>query len=250
MKPSTGVTVTTAARPAPAVTDDDRAAFDRLLKALRFDPARPPDKLPSESVVMYLARVFDLGTVYAAHADGRKVDEADDALRRLILDAGDELIALRRAAHLAAVRSIADGKVPKVDAKAVAALAAARDRDDYLQAASSGNLTGSEGSVAHDRAVEAMYAQPVTTAALVTTLAAVLRTHEGVRRSLGLRPTPEGRPSADAVLKVVSAQRPAPCWMRGKDHKDEAHVVAVDYLAREWADAILDPAIREGMGAV
>ena len=62
--------MTTAARRPPAVTDDDRAAFDRLLTSLRFDPARPPDKVPTESVVMYLARVFDLGSVHAAHAEG------------------------------------------------------------------------------------------------------------------------------------------------------------------------------------
>jgi len=245
-----GVTVTTAARRPQAVTDEDRASFARLLTALPFDPARPPDKLLSESAVMYLARVFDLGTVHAAHAEGRKVDEASDAVSRLVLDARDELTALRRTAHLAIVRSVADGKVPKVDAKAVAALAAARDRSEYLVAASSGNLSGSLYSVAADRAAEAIHAMPVTTAAQVVTLAAVLRTHEAVRVSVGLRPTADGRPTAAEVLKVVSHQRPAACWTRGKDERDRQHIAAVDYLAREWADGTLEPAIRERVAAM
>ena len=146
------------------------------------------------------------------------MDAAADAVSRLVLDARDELSELRRTARLAIVRSVADGKVPKVGAKAVAALAAARDRSEYLEAASSGNLTGSLYSVARDRASEAMHATPVTTAAQVVTLAAVLRTHEAVRRSLGLRPTSDGRPTADAVLKVVSAVRAVMRWMYEAGH--------------------------------
>jgi len=53
-------------------------------------------------------------------------------LRALVREAHDELRRQRREAHLTAARIVADGMVPNADAKAVAALAAARDRAEYL----------------------------------------------------------------------------------------------------------------------
>ena len=120
------------------VTADHRADFDRLVAALPFDPVNPPEA-GGDGLVMHLARVFALDAVTRAHAEGRKVDEAVAGLGALVRDAHDELNKQRRAAHLAAARTIADGRVPSVNAKAVAAYATARDRADFLDAM--GNLS-------------------------------------------------------------------------------------------------------------
>ena len=116
-----------------APTAAERDHFARLLKALPFAPLTPPEKLPTESMAQYLARVFDLTAVHRAYAEGHKVDEAGHALSQLATDARKELHQQRRAIHLAAARSIADGKAPKVDAKACAELAAAGNRAEYLK---------------------------------------------------------------------------------------------------------------------
>jgi hypothetical protein len=173
--------VTTAARTRRAISAEHRSDFDRLVAALPFDPMHPPET-GGEDLVMHLARVFALDAVIRAHADGRRVYEAVRDLGALVREAHDELNQQRRTAHLAAARSIADGKVPSVNAKAVAAYAAARDRADFLDAM--GNLHPI--LAASKRAAEAMNAEPVTTAALIVTYAAVLGAHESVRRGVRL----------------------------------------------------------------
>ena len=225
------------------VTAAERDHFARLLKALPFDPLTPPEKLPTESVTQYLARVFDLTDVHRAHAEGHKVDEAGRALSDLARDALEELHQQRRAIHLAANRTVADGKVPKVDAKACAELAAAGDRVEYLKHAT---MNAMRPSQARARADEAMNAEPVTVAAQVLTLARILGAHEVVRGASGFRRTPIGRPNSAPVLRVVGDVHG---WVRGKSADDRRYIAAVDSLAREWADTTLANALRERMEA-
>ena len=236
--------MTTAARTRRAITAEHRSDFDRLVAALPFDPMHPPET-GGEDLVMHLARVFALDAVIRAHADGRRVDEAVRDLGALVREAHDELNQQRRTAHLAAARSIADGKVPSVNAKAVATYAAARDRADFLDAM--GNLHPI--LAASKRAAEAMNAEPVTTAALIVTYAAVLGAHESVRRGVRLRPAREGQPMSEAVLRVVAARSGMRSWMHGKGDEDRGYLVQIDHLAREWADAVLTPALRDRIGA-
>ena len=235
--------MTTAARRPPAVTDADRAAFDRLLTSLRFDPARPPEKLPTESVTQYLARVFDLTGVHRAYAEGHKVDEAGRALSDLARDSLEELHQQRRAIHLAAARTVADGKAPKVDAKACAELAAAGDRVEYLKHAT---MNAMRPSQARARADEAMNAEPVAVAAQVLTLARILAAHEVVRGASGVRRTPIGRPNWETVYRVIGDKHG---WVHGKSADDRRYIAAVDSLAREWADTTVANALRERMEA-
>lgn len=225
------------------VTAAERDHFARLLKALPFDPLTPPEKLPSESVTQYLARVFDLTAVHRAHAEGHKVDEAGHALSQLATDAREELNQQRRAIHLAANRTVADGKAPKVDAKACAELAAAGERAEYLKHATMNAMWLGQACV---RADEAMNAEPVTVAAQVLTLARILGTHEVVRGAFGFRPTQISRPKSASVLRVVSDVHG---WMRGKSDDDRRYIAAVDSLAREWASGTVADSLRERMEA-
>lgn len=227
---------------APA-TAAERDHFARLLKALPFDPLTPPEKLPTETMTQYLARVFDLTAVHRAYAEGHKVDEAGRALSDLARDALEELHQQRRAIHLAAARTVADGKAPKVDAKACAELAAAGNRAEYLKHAT---MNAMRASQARARADEAMNAEPVTVAAQVLTLARILGAHEVVRGASGFRPTPIGRPNSAPVLRVVGDVHG---WVRGKSADDRRYIAAVDSLAREWADTTLANALRERMEA-
>ena len=244
MHPSTEDSVSTAHRlHTAAPTAAERDHFARLLKALPFDPLTPPEKLPTETMTQYLARVFDLTAVHRAYAEGHKVDEAGRALSDLARDALEELHQQRRAIHLAAARTVADGKAPKVDAKACAELAAAGDRVEYLRHAT---MNAMRPSQARARADEAMNAEPVTVAAQVLTLARILGAHEVVRGASGFRPTPISRPNSAPVLRVVSDVHG---WVRGKSADDRRYIAAVDSLAREWADTTLANALRERMEA-
>ena len=135
--------------------------------------------------------------------------------------------------------------MPAVPAKNVAALAAARDRAEYLDAIGEGTAT--PGMVADQRAADALNAEPVTTAALIVTYGAVLQAHESVRRSLKLRPLQEHRASAEAVLRMV-ARRGGRSWVSGKSDDDRRALVRVDRLAQDWADRVLAPALRDRMG--
>lgn len=236
--------MTTAARLGGTITADHRADFDRLVAALPFDPMHPPE-VGGDGLVMHLARVFDLGAVTRAYAEGRKVDAAASDLRALVREAHDQLNQRRRDAHLTAARLVADGLVPSADAKAVAAFAAARDRAEYLDA-----LTGpSNGrSVSNQRATEALNAEPVATAALVLTYGEILAAHESVRRSLRLQPGRQGQPSAEAVRRVVARTSGERSWLHGKGDEDRQHLVRVQHLARMWAAAVLIPALRDRLG--
>jgi hypothetical protein len=236
--------VTTAARRGGTITADNRADFDRLVAALPFDPMHPPET-GGEGLVKHLARVFALDAVTRAHAEGRKVDEAVIGLGSLVREAHEELNQQRRAAHLAAARTIADGRVPSVNAKAVAAYATARDRADFLDAM--GNLN--PRLAADKRAAEAMNDEPVTTAALILTYGAILRAHESVRQAVRLRPSREGQPSAEAVVRVVARSSGGHSWIHGKGEEDRRYLVRIEHLAREWADSVLVPALRDRLGA-
>ena len=237
--------MTTAARGGGTITADNRADFDRLVAALPFDPMHPP-QAGGDGLVMHLARVFDLAAVTRAHAEGCKVDSAASGLRELAREAHDELSQQRRAAHLGAARTVADGRVPSVQAKAVAALAVARDRAEYLDVLA-GPLAPSV--VAARRATEALNDEPVTTAALILTYGAILRAHESVRREMRLRPSREGQPSAEAVVRVVARSSGGHSWIHGKGDEDRRYLVRIEHLAREWADSVLTPALRDRMGA-
>lgn len=237
--------MTTAARASRAITADDRADFDRLIAALPFDPMHPPET-GGDGLVMHLARVLDLDAVTRAHAEGRRVDDAAAGLHALVRDAQDELRTQRRAAHLTAARIVADGMVPNVDAKAVAAFAAARDRAEYLAAFAG---PAAPNRAAAERAAEALNAEPVRTAALILTYGAILRAHESVRRALRLRPSREGQPPAEAMLRLVAAPRGIRSWIQGKTDEDRRYLVRVEHLASEWAEAVLVPALRDQMGA-
>ena len=226
-----------------APTAAERDHFARLLKALPFDPLTPPEKLPTETMTQYLARVFDLTAVHRAYAGGHKVDEAGRALSDLAWDALEELHQQRRAIHLAAARSVADGKVPKVDAKACAELVAAGNRVEYLKHAT---MNAMRPSQARARADEAMNAEPVTVAAQVLTLARILAAHEVVRGASGFRRTPIGRPNWDSVYRVIGDKHG---WVHGKSADDRRYISAVDSLAREWADGTVANALRERMEA-
>ena len=226
-----------------APTAAERDHFARLLKALPFAPLTSPEKLPAESITQYLARVFDLTAVHRAYAEGHKVDEAGRALSDLARDALEELHQQRRAIHLAAARTVADGKAPKVDAKACAELAAAGNRAEYLKHAT---MNAMRPSQARARADEAMNAEPVTVAAQVLTLARILGAHEVVRGASGFRPTPISRPNSAPVLRVVGDVHG---WVRGKSADDRRYIAAVDSLAREWADGTVADSLRERMEA-
>jgi hypothetical protein len=234
--------MTTAAGP----TQSAKAAFDKALEAIPFDPLNPPTLGPGEQVPLFIARVFGLPSVDEAHDEGRAIDEAHSAIRGMRGDAYKTLNGMKRAIQLAALRNAAAGKVPTVDAKAVAKMAAARDYAEYLDAM---QPTGAHDSpVREERAWDAVYSMPRSDAAGVLILAHVLRAHEQVRQSLRMRPTREGVPSASMMLGVISRERPRPCWLRQASHEDRQEIVALDRAAREWVDGYLVPAVEARLG--
>lgn len=234
--------MSTATGPTPGA----QAAFDKALGAIPFDPMEPPGIAPAEAMPLYVARVFGLPDVDAAHDKGRAVDEAHHAIREMRRDAYKTVNGLTRDIQLASLRKAAAGKVPSVDTKEVAKLAAARDYAEYLDAMQPSTMGGTRES--EGRAWEAVYSMPRSAAAGVLILAHALRAHEQVREALRIKAVRDGLPSASAVLAVISRQRPRSCWLRNASHEDRQTVMALDGAARSWVDGYLVPAIEARLG--